>query len=64
MANPSVSIPDEVLDDFDTVIKQKKLAQEMDMDLSRSELITQLIQEYVEGNGNTSNGKTTPATAD
>lgn len=54
MANPSISIPDDLLDDFDEVIRQKKLAEEIPMDTSRSEVVQQLIEEYVEGNANTS----------
>lgn len=63
MANPSVSIPDEVLEDFDEVVRQKKLAEEIPMDTSRSEVITQLIEEYLEGNRSTS-PKTAAARAD
>lgn len=62
MANPSVSIDDELLDEFDEVIRQKKLAEEMDMSTSRSEVVAGLIEEYVEGNGSTSTAPT--ATAD
>jgi len=54
MANPSFSIDDELLEDLDEIIRQKKLAQDIPMDTSRSEIIAGLVEEYVEGNGNTS----------
>ena len=62
MANPSFSIDDDLLDDFDEIIFQKKAAGELPRDMSRSEVLRDLVEEYVEGNGNTS--KTPMATAD
>lgn len=64
MANPSVSVPDELLEDFDEVIKQKKLDEELPLETSRSEVIAQLMEDYVEGNLSTSNGSVETQTAD
>jgi len=54
MANPSFSIPDEKLNEFDDVIWEKKQEGELPRDASRSDVIRDLIEEYVEGNGNSS----------
>lgn len=48
MANPSVSIPDELLEDFDDVIWELQMEGELDRDVSRSEMIQQLLQNYVD----------------
>ena len=66
MANPSFQIDQEKLDEFDEIILQKKARGEIDRDTSRSEVIRQLVEEYVEGNGNCSPAiqKPTPATSD
>ena len=65
MANPSIYIPDDLLEDFDEVLKQKKLREDIPMDTSRSELIQEWMQEYVEGNVSCSPATTvTPATSD
>ncbi|WP_435552731.1 CopG family ribbon-helix-helix protein [Natrinema sp. CGMCC1.2065] len=62
MANPSFSIPDEKLEEFDKIILAKKSNGDLPMDASRSEVIRELVEEYVEGNRNSS--QTTMATAD
>lgn len=62
MANPSFSIDDELLDEFDTIILQKKAQGEIPRDTSRSEVIRDLVEGYVEGNASTS--PTRIATAD
>ena len=54
MANPSFQIDEQLLDDFDEIIFQKKARGELDRDTSRSEVIRRLVEEYVEGNGRTS----------
>ena len=48
MAKPSVSMPDELLDDFDDVILEKKVAGELDRDTSRSEVIQDLMADWIE----------------
>lgn len=48
MANPSISVPDDVLDKFDDLIIQKKAKGELDRDVSRSEIIAQLMEEWIE----------------
>ena len=57
MANPSFSIPDETLEEFDQIILHKKVNGDLSAGASRSEVIRSLVEEYVEGNGNSS---TTP----
>lgn len=54
MANPSFSIPDDTLEEFDQIILNKKAKGEIPMDTSRSKVIRDLVEEYVEGNENTS----------
>ena len=54
MANPSFQIDDETLDELDSIIWEKKVAGEIDRDTSRSDVIRDLVEEYIEGNGNTS----------
>ncbi|MCD2204386.1 hypothetical protein [Halobacterium sp. KA-6] len=63
MANPSFSIDDEVLDDLDDVIWEKKVAGELDKNTSRSEVVQGLIEDYIEGNGNSSTGTKATATS-
>jgi len=62
MAHPSISIPDELLEDFDRAIAIKKAQGDLDMDASRSSVVREFIEEFVEeldeGNSNT-----TPAVA-
>ena len=58
MANPSFNIPDEELEQLDEIIKQKKLNEEIPLETSRSEVLRQLVQEYIEGNGNISTAAT------
>lgn len=67
MPNPSFSIDDELLEEFDRTIWAKKVAGDLDKDTSRSEVIQDLIEDYVEGNANTSTPsrtKATPAVSD
>lgn len=54
MANPSISIDDELLEDFDDVIWELKSEGEIPRDTSRSEVVADLIEEFVEGNGSIS----------
>ena len=49
MANPSISVPDELLKDFDDVLKAKAARGELDTD-RRSPKINEWIREYVEEN--------------
>lgn len=62
MANPSFQIDDETLEKLDSIIWEKKVAGEIDRETSRSDVIRDLVEEYIEGNGNTS--ARTPVTAD
>lgn len=48
MARPTFSIPDEELDRLDNVIFQKKIAGEIPRDTSRSEVLRQLVIEWVD----------------
>lgn len=63
MARPTFSIPDEELDRLDNVIFQKKIAGELPRDTSRSEVLRQLVIEWVdeqEKNEKGGNEKVTP----
>jgi len=62
MANPSFQIDDETLERLDSIIWEKKVEGELDRDVSRSDVIRDLVEEYIEGNGNSSTK--TPVTAD
>jgi metal-responsive CopG/Arc/MetJ family transcriptional regulator len=67
MANPSISVDDEVLDQFDEINDRRRLAEELDLDTSRSEVIQRLMEEYIEEHReflSEGNPKATPATAD
>lgn len=67
MAKPSIYIPDELYEEFDERVTEMRLSQEIDIDTSRSQVIQQLIQQWLEGNLNlTSNRckKPTKTTAD
>ncbi|WP_134672644.1 ribbon-helix-helix domain-containing protein [Halorussus marinus] len=54
MANPSFSIADEKLEELDTIITHKKLEGDIPMDASRSQVLRDLVEEYIEGNRNIS----------
>ena len=61
MAHPSISIPDELLEDFDRAVASKKAQGELDMDANRSSVVRELMKEFAEeelgeGNSNTSKG--------
>lgn len=49
MANPSVSIPDEMLEDFDKIIKVKEMYGELET-TNRSPVLQELIADYIESN--------------
>ena len=49
MANPSISIPDELLEDFDRILDVKEMLGELESD-SRSPVIQDLMRDYVEEN--------------
>lgn len=63
MANPSFQVDDELLEQFDQIILQKKAQGELDPKTSRSDVLRDLVEEYVEGNWSTST-KAIPQTAD
>ncbi len=48
MARPSISVPDELLEDFDDAIWDRKVEGELDRDADRSQVIRQLMRKYVE----------------
>lgn len=60
MAKPSVSIPDELLDEFDAKIDEKRRSGEMDLDTTRSEVVQNLMREWLEGNLNLTSKKSKP----
>lgn len=63
MAKPSIYIPDEVLDDFDERITEMRRSGEVDINTSRSEVIQELINQWLEGNSTlTSTGSERAAT--
>ncbi|WP_137288607.1 CopG family ribbon-helix-helix protein [Natronorubrum halophilum] len=49
MANPSISIPDDLLEDFDRIVDVKEMLGELESD-NRSPVIQDLMREYVEEN--------------
>ena len=49
MANPSISVPDELLDDFDDILKAKAARGELKSD-RRSPIINEWIRDYVDEN--------------
>ncbi|WP_226040815.1 ribbon-helix-helix domain-containing protein [Natrinema sp. DC36] len=50
MANTGITVPDELLEDFDDKVFELKAEGEIDRDASRSEVIRTLMEEWVEGN--------------
>lgn len=50
MAHPSVSMPDELLESFDKTMMELKLNDEMPQKKKRSEIIRELMQEWIEEN--------------
>jgi len=64
MKRPSMTIPGDVLDDFDEVILQKRARGELPKDASRSQVVADLMQQYVDDNRDVlpdDSGKRTPA---
>lgn len=47
MANPSISVDDDVLMEFDDVIWELKKQEEIDRGTSRSEVIQHLMEEWI-----------------
>jgi len=45
--NTSIYFPDELVDEFDDVISEKKAMDDLDNKVSRSEVIRMLMREYV-----------------
>jgi len=50
MAKPSVSIPDELLEEFDDRIDEMRRSGKFDLDTSRSEVVQELVRQWLEGN--------------
>jgi metal-responsive CopG/Arc/MetJ family transcriptional regulator len=48
MAKPSMSVPDDLLDDFDDVVWELEKSGELPRDVSRSAVIQNLMQEFVD----------------
>lgn len=63
MAKPSVSIPDELLEEFDDRIDDMRLSGDLDLDTTRSEVIQELVRQWLEGNS-TSISRTSSDTTD
>jgi len=49
MANPSISVPDDLLEDFDRILDVKEMLGELESD-ERSPVVQELMREYVEEN--------------
>ncbi|MFW5896317.1 MAG: CopG family ribbon-helix-helix protein [archaeon] len=68
MAKPSISVPEELLDEFDSQVDEMRRSGEMDLDTSRSEVIQELMRLWLEGNltlpSTESGAMETQATAD
>lgn len=47
MANPSISVDDDILMEFDDVIWELKKQEEIDRGTSRSEVIQHLMEEWI-----------------
>lgn len=52
MARPSVSVPDDLLEDFDDKIWELKVEEEVKRDTTRSDVMQELMRQWVEGNLN------------
>ncbi|GAB3669598.1 CopG family ribbon-helix-helix protein [Halopiger thermotolerans] len=61
MANTGITVPDELLEDFDDKVFELKAEGEIDRDASRSEVIRTLMEEWVEGNSTSSSTATVTA---
>ena len=64
MAKPSMSVPDELLEDFDEVCWQLEVAGELERGTSRSAVLQHLMQEFVDEHRELlgeESGKQTPA---
>lgn len=55
MATPSFQISDEKLDEFDRIINIKKATGDLPSSANRSDVLRELVDEYVEGNENSLN---------
>lgn len=49
MANPSISVPDELLEDFDRAIARKQADGDLPSNTNRSQVIQQFMRAYAEG---------------
>lgn len=64
MAKPSVSIPDELLEDFDDEIMRRKLNDELPRKATRSDVVRLLMEAWLQGNVRwPSTSRTSTATA-
>lgn len=61
MANTSIVISDELLEEFDDKLFEEKAAGNVSRDTSRSEMIRRLMEEWVDGNISVSEGNPKPA---
>ena len=50
MANPSFQIDDDLLGEFDDIIWQKQTEGELSRKTSRSDILRELVEEYVKNN--------------
>lgn len=58
MGNPSFQIDDETLAEFDRIIEIKNVIGEHETSKQRSEVLRDLVREYIEGNEYSLNGST------
>lgn len=56
MAKPSISMPDELLESFDKTMHEAKKAGELDMDKRRSQLVRELMKNWIEENRESEKG--------
>lgn len=59
MANTGITVPDELLEDFDDKVFELKAEGEIARDASRSEVIRTLMEQWVEGNSMSSSAMVT-----
>jgi metal-responsive CopG/Arc/MetJ family transcriptional regulator len=65
MARPSISVPEELLEDFDDVVWHLEMNGDLPRDVTRSAVMQQLMQEFVDDHRDvldeSESGKRTPA---
>lgn len=64
MVNTSIEIPDDLLEDFERTLARKKADGEIPTNVTRSEMIRQLMREWVEESGAVEGNRIPAAVAD